>query len=196
MLDLQGYSTHLILNFGLKINCSAVLDCCHYGLSSAGGAMDIICVLFDATRSIKNQVVTQKNKTLIRIHNSANNTCSVFKLTTQPGKDRSKHAWIKFCLNIKSWFLKWEHQFAWVKCFKSLISYKVNHHKKSYDKNDNSPIQSLHNEQEDEDIRKPENTVLNKTPRLEPVWRLVLICHYTNWNHFVHNSVLYENNHL
>ena len=48
-------------------NCSAVLDCCHYGLSSAGGAMDIIYVLFDTTRSTKNQVVTQKNKSFIII---------------------------------------------------------------------------------------------------------------------------------
>ena len=36
-------------------------------------------------------------------------------------------------------------------------------------KNDNSPIPSLHNEQKDEDTRKPENTNLNKNPGLEPV---------------------------
>ena len=39
--------------------------------------MDTIYVLFDATRSIKNQVVTQKNETLVKIRNSAvNNTCA------------------------------------------------------------------------------------------------------------------------
>ena len=38
-----------------RFNCSAVLGCNHYDLSGTGGAMDIIYVLDDATKSIKNK---------------------------------------------------------------------------------------------------------------------------------------------